>query len=357
MNNKIKLIAYYLPQFYQIPFNDAYWGKGYTEWTATTKAKPLFKGHYQPHIPADLGFYNLLMPEAREAQAEMAKEYGIDGFCYWHYWFGGGKTIMEKPIEAVLRLGKPDFPFCFAWANHNWGNPKTQEVTIIQEYLGDEDIIAHFNYLLPFFKDHRYIKIDNKPIFTLFSPPAIPDINHFIQLWNQLAMNNGFNGIHFIGSLQSNINLKKYKSYDLDSITTIHLDNYIYHQSKIKQYFQKYFPTHFNRISFEEASKYFITELEKNEHIIPTIIAGWDHSPRSGKKGLILTDYTPNSFKKHIEQVFKLISMKQNKLCFIKSWNEWGEGNHLEPDLRYGLKFLETLAECKNRYNNLNCKA
>ena len=353
MNNQITLIAYYLPQFYQIPFNDAYWGKGYTEWTATAKAMPLFKGHYQPHIPADLGFYNLLMPEARKAQADLAKKYGIDGFCYWHYWFGKGKTIMEKPIQAVLKSGEPDFPFCFAWANHDWHNPKTKEIILRQEYYGEEDIIEHFNYLLPYFKDKRYLKLDNKPLFTIFSPPTIPDINHFIDVWNKLAKQNGLNGIYFIGSLQSYSNLAKYKNYNLDCIETIHLQDFISHQSRIKQYWQRCFPTHLNRISYEEASKYFVSELEKSEKIIPTIIAGWDHSPRSGKKGLILTHYTPSIFKKHVEQVFKLVSQKKNKLCFIKSWNEWGEGNHLEPDLKYGVGFLEVLLKSKNDFNSI----
>lgn len=347
-NNQITLIAYYLPQFYQIPFNDAYWGKGYTEWTATTKARPLFKGHYQPHIPADLGFYNLLMPEARKAQADLAKIYGIDGFCYWHYWFGKGKMIMEKPVQEVLRLGEPDFPFCFAWANHDWHNPKTKEIILRQEYYGEEDIIEHFNYLLPYFKDERYIKLDNKPLFTIFSPPTIPDINHFVDTWNKLARQHGFEGIYFIGSLQSHLNLEKYKGYKLNAIETIHLGDFVNHQSLIKQYLQRYSFVKLNKISYEEASKYFVTDLEKDEKIIPTIITGWDHSPRSGRKGLILTDYTPYTFKKHVEHTFELISHKKNKLCFIKSWNEWGEGNHLEPDLKYGLGFLEVLSSCKN---------
>ena len=132
--DNIQLIAYYLPQFYEIEFNNNYWGKGYTEWTATANAKPLFKGHYQPHVPADLGFYNLLMPEAQIAQAEMAKKYGIDGFCYWHYWFGNGKTIMEKPFENMLKNSNVDIPFCLAWANHNWHNPSTKELILEQTY-------------------------------------------------------------------------------------------------------------------------------------------------------------------------------------------------------------------------------
>lgn len=139
MKQDISLFAYYLPQYYEIEFNNKYWGQGHTEWTVAENAKPLFKGHYQPHVPADLGFYNLLMPRARKAQADMAKEYGVDGFCYWHYWFGDGKTIMEKPFNAVVESKEPDFPFCLCWANHSWQNPQTKEIMISQQYLGEED--------------------------------------------------------------------------------------------------------------------------------------------------------------------------------------------------------------------------
>lgn len=178
MEQKIKLIAYYLPQFYEIEFNNNYWGKGYTEWTTTANAKPLFKGHYQPHIPADLGFYNLLMPEARKAQAEMAQKYGIDGFCYWYYWFGNGKTIMEKPINAIIQSKEPNFPFCVCWANHSWINPATGALMLEQKYLGKKDYEDYFYSLLPAFKDKRYIKINNSPL-----------LHYLILLVYQISMN------------------------------------------------------------------------------------------------------------------------------------------------------------------------
>jgi len=346
------LIAYYLPQYYSIDFNDKYWGKGYTEWTATAAAKPLFAGHYQPHVPSDLGFYNLLMPEVRIAQAEMARKYGIDGFCYWHYWFGNGKTIMEKPFQAVLESGQPDFPFCLAWANHNWHKPKTGRIILKQEYPGEEDHIAHFYALLPAFKDPRYIKIDGKPFFLLFAPPLIPDLNRFLDLWNRLAMENGLPGIYFVGSSQSDSRTAEYSNYQLDATTTFHLNDFHQHRSKWKYRWEKYIRHNsLNLASYSEAAKYFITDIEKREDVIPTIITGWDHSPRSGKKGLILTDYTPEAFKDHLDNVFAYITNKSNKLCLVKSWNEWAEGNYLEPDLKFGRRFLEALKETKDRYN------
>lgn len=349
MKNSLKLIAYYLPQYYEIEFNNKYWGKGHTEWTHTANAKPLFKGHYQPHVPADLGFYNLLMPEVREAQAQMAKKYGIDGFCYWHYWFGNGKTIMEKPFQAVLESGKPDFPFCLCWANHSWHNPRTKELLQLQEYFGESDHKKHFFSLLPAFKDNRYIKINNKPIFVLFQAESIPSVNKFIYLWNKLAQDEGFNGIHFVGMSQNQKEFEAISSINLDTINTVRLTDFHKYRPFWKDKI-KYFFSDINNFKYKEASKYFISPQDKNENIIPTIIPGWDHSPRNGKKSLILTDYTPKTFENHLHDVFRIISQKENKFCFIKAWNEWGEGNHLEPDLKYGLAFLETLKRVKEQY-------
>ena len=170
MNNKPRLIAFYLPQFHPIPENDEWWGRGFTEWTNVAKAVPLFRGHYQPHFPADLGFYDLRVPEVREAQAAMAKAYGIEGFCYYHYWFGHGRRLLERPFNEVLSSGKPDFPFCLCWANDTWtgiwhGAPN--KVLIEQRYPGVEDYKAHFYALLDAFRDPRYMTVDGKKIFII----------------------------------------------------------------------------------------------------------------------------------------------------------------------------------------------
>lgn len=350
--NEIKLIAYYLPQYYEIEFNNKYWGKGYTEWTVAEKAKPLFKGHYQPHVPADLGFYNLLMPETRKAQVDMAKQYGIDGFCYWNYWFGGGKTIMEKPLNAIMESGEPDFPFCLCWANHSWTNPKTKEVILEQKYLGIEDYKAYFYSLLDVFKDRRYVKLDDKPIFSIFSPSDIPDFNIFIDVWNDLAKKEGLSKFYFVGIAQTPKEYKTICHLKLDAINTIRLKDFLTYQNPLKERI-KYILSDLHNYSYKKALKYFISSEDIAENIIPTIIPGWDHSPRGGRNSLILTDYTPQAFKEHLEQAFDLLSKKKNKLCFVKAWNEWGEGNHLEPDLKYGLSFLETLKVVKEKYLNL----
>ena len=350
--SKIKLIAYYLPQYYEIDFNNKYWGKGYTEWTVTAKAKPLYKGHYQPHVPADLGFYNLLMPEARKAQADMAKEYGIDGFCYWHYWFGGGKTIMEKPFNAVLESGEPNFPFCLCWANHSWHNPGTKQIIYEQKYGDLKDHTEHFYSLLNAFKDKRYITIDDRPVFAIFAPHEFPDITGFMNLWNGLAQNNGLKGIYFIGLSQDNSIFDKIKDYNFDAINTIRLKDFLSYQNKYIDFlrYRINFFHRFTRYKYSTASKHFIEASDADEKIIPTIIPGWDHTPRTNSKGLFLTDYTPDEFECHVRKALDVVSRKQNKLCFIKAWNEWGEGNHLEPDLKWGTQFLERLKKVKYEY-------
>lgn len=202
---KARVIAFYLPQFHPVPENDKWWGKGFTEWTNVGKAQPLFKGHYQPRVPADLGYYDLRMPEVREAQANMAREAGIEGFCYWHYWFGNGKRILERPFTEVLSSGRPDFPFCLGWANHAWtnksweaGTKRVEESILMEMIYNREEYIKHFNEVLPAFRDKRYIQVDGKPLFLVFRPLEIPRPNEFIDLWQKLAKEHGLEGIYFV---------------------------------------------------------------------------------------------------------------------------------------------------------------
>ena len=198
----ITSIAFYLPQYHPCEENNIWWGKGFTEWTNVAKAKPLFYGHKQPNIPSELGFYDLRLEEVRIAQAELAKQAGISAFCYWHYWFGNGKRLLERPFNEVISSKNPDFPFCLAWANHSWyaktwDKKGTKKLLIEQTYPGKDDFIAHFNELLPAFKDKRYLKYGNKPIFVVFKPLDIEF--DYISLWNDLAIKNGFDGVYFIG--------------------------------------------------------------------------------------------------------------------------------------------------------------
>ena len=207
MKTKARVIAFYLPQYHPIPENDKYWGKGFTEWNNVAKAKPLFRGHDQPRIPADLGFYDLRLPEIREQQAELAREAGVEGFCYWHYWMGGGKELLERPFNEVVDSGKPDFPFCLGWANHTWSTRTWNshkgreggEVIAEQTYPGVEDYTDHFNKYLKAFKDKRYIKVEGKLLFVVFSPRHFDDFKTFKACWNRLATENGLEGFYFVG--------------------------------------------------------------------------------------------------------------------------------------------------------------
>lgn len=348
MENKIRLIASYLPQFQPIKENDEWWGKGFTEWTNVGKAKPLFKGHYQPRVPADLGYYDLRLPEVRLAQAEMAREYGIEGFCYWHYWFGDGKRILEKTLDEVVHSKEPDFPFCLAWANETWSgvwHGLKNQILLEQKYLGVEDYKKHFDAVLPAFLDERYITVDGKPIFMLYRPLEFPDISKFIELWNKWAIENGLKGVYFIGQITVPETRNLVLSKGFDAVNIVRLTEYMrLNTSKVERGFQR-IAGKLKKYSYEEFVPYFSGDEDEDLNCIPTIIPNWDHSPRSGERALILTDSNPQFFGKHVKDVFSKISHKPHdqRISFIKSWNEWGEGNYLEPDLVHGLGYLKEL--------------
>ncbi|WP_211172662.1 glycoside hydrolase family 99-like domain-containing protein [Chitinophaga sp. Ak27] len=343
--NKNRIIAFYLPQFHPIPENDEWWGRGFTEWTNVGKARPMFRNHYQPHIPGELGYYDLRLEETRIAQAKMATEYGVDGFAYWHYWFGG-KRILERPFNEVLYSGKPDFPFCLAWANETWsgiwhGNPG--KVLIEQSYPGREDYLRHYEFARTAFLDNRYMKVDNCPIFMLYRPNNVPGVANFINYWNELAIKDGFNGIHFI-ALSNNPDaetddlLKK----GFSAVGPNRLANLPSTASFFSKVKRKVLKRPFI-MDYKKASRLFIGELERREECYPSIIPGWDNSPRSGNRAMILTDSSPEDFYEHVKEVLHINKNKKNKIILLKSWNEWAEGNYMEPDVKFGRDYLEAL--------------
>lgn len=356
-NKRARVIAYYLPQYHPTPDNDKWWGKGFTEWTNVSKAKPLFRGHYQPKIPTDLGYYDLRVPEVREAQAKMAREAGIEGFCYYHYWFENGKEELEYPFNEVLRLGKPDFPFCLCWANESWyakswskaGNVNQKQLLIEQRYLGTADNERHFYRLLPAFKDKRYLCIDDKPIFVIYKPLEFQNTESFIKEWDELAKMNNLKGIYFIGySLEVEDEYEKITHLGFDAINSCQLARFFKHENLIKSILKRFAAKYLKmpiRTSYSQAMQYFTGEKEKELNVFPTLIPNWDHTPRSGTGGYLLTNSTPDLFDKHIAQVIETITSKpeEKRVCFLKSWNEWGEGNYVEPDLRYGHGYIDAL--------------
>lgn len=355
INTKARLIAFYLPQFHPIPENDEWWGKGFTEWTNVGKAKPLFRGHYQPRVPADLGYYDLRVPEVRESQAIMASKYGIEGFCYWHYWFGNGKRLLERPFNEVLKSGKPDFPFCLAWANQTWKGfshgLNNRNILIEQQYFGEKDYEAHFYEVLPAFKDKRYMLIDGKPIFLIYMPTQLPDASCFIELWHNLAIKNGLKGVFFIANHDQPETLLEIKKLGFDAINLNRIFDYSKYNRTIALKTRNWFQNNFFKVPhhyyYKDVYPTFTGPEDENVNVFPTIIPGWDHSPRSGKEGLVYQNSTPELFEKHIVQVLKKIDKKpaQRKIVFLKSWNEWAEGNYVEPDLKFGTKYLEAISK------------
>lgn len=356
MNNKPRIIALYLPQYHPFPENDEWWGKGFTEWTNVGRAKPLFRGHYQPKIPADLGYYDLRLPIVREQQAALAKEAGIEGFCYWHYWFGNGKTLMGGIFDEVLQSGKPDYPFCLGWANHSWyaknwnsnDAGKKDRLLIEQTYPGADDIRMHYDYVLRAFKDPRYIKMDNKPFFMIYNGQDLP--NEYIELWNKWAKEDGFDGVFFVCNIAYGKASSEFQKRGFDAVIRDRIKSLIdkrKHKNKfawLKAYaMNKVFGVVKNAFEYSDVTKELIGEEDFDEFFIPNLVPNFDHSPRSGAKGIIFKNSTPQRFKEHCQNVLNIVENKKNKFVMLRSWNEWGEGNYMEPDIRYGHGYIDAL--------------
>lgn len=352
---KARAIAFYLPQFHPISENDLWWGKGFTEWTNVTKAKPLFHEHHQPILPADLGFYDLRLPEVREAQAALAQAHGIEAFCYYHYWFGG-KRVLERPFNEVLESGKPDFPFCLCWANETWtgiwhGAPN--KILIEQTYPGEEDHRKHFAFLLTAFKDKRYFKINGKPVFLIYRPWEIPNLREVTNLWRRLATENGLAGLHLIAHQNANFKAWAPESDCFDACTTVAFParrpqfSWASPFTSLKFKLQELFghPTIYR---YEDVLK-TITEERRDLSVTHhhCVVPNWDNTARSGANGLVLHGSTPELFRKQLRLALqrKGNGDDTDRLLFIKSWNEWAEGNILEPDHRTGLGYLQVLKE------------
>jgi lipopolysaccharide biosynthesis protein len=362
---KYRPIALYLPQFHPIPENDEWWGKGFTEWTNVTKAKPLFEEHYQPHLPADLGFYDLRLSEVREAQAKMAKDHGIHGFCYYHYWFNG-KRILERPFNEVLESGKPDFPFMLCWANENWtriwdGGEK--DILLEQQY-SEQDDIQHIRSLIPAFKDKRYITVDGKPVFIIYRSSKLPDVKGTLSRWRNEAAKEGielylcrmdafgeYGEDYLKDGFDAAIDFEPF-SVKLDEFYKKLFERKV--RNKISAWYISY------KLSGKENRKKILqqlwNEMDYNEYVdfvkrfpkytykcFPGLTPMWDNTARRKDKSFSLKNATPQKYKEWLQSdlsKFKPYSLEQN-FIFINAWNEWAEGNHLEPCKKWGLQYLE----------------
>lgn len=343
MMDDVRVVAFYLPQFHPIPENDRWWGPGFTEWTNVANARPLYPGHRQPRLPGELGFYDLRLPETRQAQAELARQYGVSAFLYWHYWFGGGRRLLERPFTEVVRTGEPDFPFCLAWANTDWSgvwHGAPDRLLMKQTYPGPDDHRAHFVSLLPAFCDERYLRVDGKPLFYVGVPDALPDAERFLELWRSWAVAAGLPGIYFVAGTGAG-SPPIGASYDA----------FVTHWLPPLALAGRGLTGRAGRLLGVPTVRSYARQsrlgppLRDDCRSFPCVLPGWDNTPRCGWRGLVLHGETPGEFQGQVERAVRTLAGNdpRERLLFVKSWNEWAEGNYLEPDRRHGRAFLEAL--------------
>ncbi len=372
----MKIISFYLPQYHPIPENDAWWGKGFTEWVSVAKSRPRFKGHHQPQIPADLGFYDLRLDETRIAQAELAAQYGISGFCYYHYWFNGN-ILLGRPFNEVLQSGKPNFPFCLCWANENWTRAwdgLEKEVLMKQDY-NVYDRINHIKWLCDAFKDPRYIKVKNKPLLLIYRTDNISDLKERIIDWRNITKDSGFDDL-YLCAVRSNFNQMSEleiiktgfdavvefqpshedlpKHYSLSVLARI-LINKSFNRLISWLGLQPYIPlAYINHI--HNYNKLADNAIKKNHPVdyikLPCVTPSWDNSARR-LEAMIIQNNEPQKFTEWLLSAFKRVANydADEQVVFINAWNEWAEGCHLEPDLRNGRIFLEAIKNAVDIHN------
>ena len=357
----MKKIAMYLPQFHTIPENDAWWGEGFTEWTAVKKAEPLFEGHHQPRIPGNRDYYNLLQKETMEWQASLMKKNSVDGLCFYHYWFGNGKMLLEKPAENLLKWKSIDMPFCFSWANETWarswtvirnknvwsnleekeGNDPSSDGVLLQQIYGEEaEWEAHFRYLLPFFRDERYLKKDGKPIFLIYRSADIPCLEEMLSAWKKLAEENGLPGLFIIAS-----NYVHGQRKGVDALLRPEPG------SSIERVLQRE-PALSDGVRMLDYDLIWETILsaEDGNGVLYGGFVDYDDTPRRGSEGMVVIGMTPLKFREYATRLIAKNAANDSEFVFLNAWNEWGEGMYLEPDEQHGEALLEAIAYAKKHY-------
>lgn len=342
-----KLIAFYLTQFHPTPENDRWWGKGFTEWTNVTKAEPLFEGHFQPHLPSDFGFYDLRVRETRRDQIQVAKQYGIDGFCYHYYWFSG-KRILNLPLDDMLADSESDMPFCLCWANENWTrrwDGADQEILIAQEYLPDDDL-NFIKSLVPFFQDRRYIRVDGKPYFCVYHAPHLPDVRKSIETWRNHCREIGLGEIHICAALTHHND--KYAAFGFDS--GVEFPPHNLYSAGINHQVKFFNPFYGSLMQYDTVARSYLDRTYNAPRVFKTVFPSWDNTARTKDRALVVLNGTPDNYEYWLAATIDLSrrrSGEEDKLVFINAWNEWAEGCHLEPDRRYGHGFLQATLNAK----------
>ena len=368
MKKKVKIIAFHLPQFHEIPENNEWWGKGFTEWTNVKRGRKLYPMHYQPKVPLHNNYYDLSKMEEIEKQVRMARMFGIDGFCFYHYYFTG-KKLLEKPVEMYL-IQKEKIPYCFAWANQSfsrtwYGKNGSNEVLLMQKYGEEKEWREHFEYLLPFFKDDKYIKVNNSPMFLIYLPQEFPKCNKMIALWNELARIQGFSGVHFVAmetwydtrwfpigfnasvdfepmrymrdipNRMKEIKYKRVQDFLEKGISSNILKNSIYVDNICT----------YRTISNISMNRKYYNNLKTN---YLGVFTGWDNTARKDESGFVIRNSTPAKFEKYLRSQILKSQKKDNEYLFINAWNEWSEGAYLEPDNKYGYAYLKAVKKVKD---------
>lgn len=353
----MKILAMYLPQFHRVKENDEWWGEGYTDWVSASNAKPLYKGHYQPHIPQNRYYYDLMEKSTFEWQASLMKKYGIDGQCIYHYWFKDGMQILEKPIEKLLEWKEIDMPYCFCWANQSWANTwsalqKGANVwcglqatengngmgLLLEQQYGDEiEWRKHFEYLLPFFKDDRYIKVKNKPVFVLYQAKLITVLEEMSKCWNEWAKAEGFAGIYWIGAgsrgeAAVNAVLCPEPQTAMNDMT-----------AELKESGLKV-------LKYSDVWEKTLNQAYEDNNYMFGAFVGYDDTPRHGFRGHVIEAASPEIFRDSLTELLAVNEVHGSPFTFINAWNEWGEGMHLEPDEKNGLVYLEAVRYARTHY-------
>lgn len=340
-SDSAKVIAFYLPQFHPIPENDAWWGKGFTEWTNVTKARPMFAGHYQPRLPGDIGFYDLRLREIRHQQIQLAQKYGIYGFCYHYYWFSGTR-LLNGPIDDMLSDVENDFPFCLCWANENWTrrwDAKEHEILIAQKFLPGDDV-NFIKELLPFFRDPRYIRLDGAPLLIVYRPQQLPNPKRTTETWREFCAGEGIPEIHLCAALTHGN--EEYTKYGFDSGV-----QFPPHNLKVETINKKLdFCGEFRgRVyNYPEIAESYLEQEYKNSRVFRTVFPSWDNTARRNERATIVLNGTPENYEYWLsETIRRAINDFQAGDClvFVNAWNEWAEGCYLEPDRKNQHSFLE----------------
>ncbi len=348
-----RLIAFHLPQFHPIPENDAWWGPGFTEWTNVARARPLFPGHYQPHRPADLGYYDLRLPEARAAQAELARAYGLEAFCYYHYWFGG-RRLLERPVNDILSSGAPDFPFCLCWANEAWSRRwlgEARDVLMPQPYSTADDL-THIRWLAQAFADPRYLRVNGRPLFLVYRPTDLPDPRRTTDLWRAECLRLGLPepllvaaDAHCPGLDCRTLGFDQTLAFSPQLAVLPDYADDRARWAKLRRNLKLGVVSPTLKLYDYAGTQRRLLGRRLPHPTVPCVMVTWDNSPRRGRQAIIVTGSDPAVFEAALRTTIQSVQSQPpaERLVFVNAWNEWAEGNHLEPDQRFGHQFLEAV--------------